>query len=494
MKRVRTLLILSFLAAVGLILMLRTPASRNVSQDSSGPLVVYCAAGIKPAVEPVARAYEKSFGTKVQIQYGGSGTLLSNLRLSGTGDLFIAADESYLQAAQTNGLLEEILPLAQITPVIAVRKGNPKQVQAVSDLLRVEVALANPDAAAVGRITRELLRQTGEWTALEPRVRVFKPTVNDVANDLKLGAVDAGIIWDATVRQYPELEVVEVPSLSAGRQQVSVGVLRCSRQPTAALRFARYLASRDRGQPEFIGAGYRTRPGDRWAQTPEVVLYSGGVNRHAIEETIARFEKREGARVTRVYNGCGILVSQIKSGQRPDAYFACDVSFLRDVAGWFEPAVNVSSTDMVFLVARGNPRSITRLKDLAAPGLRVGVANEQQSALGALTARLLRTQGLYDSVFPNVRVQTPTADLLVNQMRAGALDVAVVYAANTAQVRDLFTVVPVREPGALAIQPYAVGRSSDHAQLMERLLAAIRTEDSRRRFEAVGFHWAPGTN
>ena len=37
-----------------------------------------------------------------------------------------------------------------MTPVIAVRKGNPKLVRSLGDLLRVEVALANPEAAAIG--------------------------------------------------------------------------------------------------------------------------------------------------------------------------------------------------------------------------------------------------------------------------------------------------------------------------------------------------------
>ncbi len=28
------------------------------------------------------------------------------------------------------------------------------------------------------------------------RVTVFKPTVSDVANDVKIGSVDAGIVWE----------------------------------------------------------------------------------------------------------------------------------------------------------------------------------------------------------------------------------------------------------------------------------------------------------
>ena len=386
-------------------------------------------------------------------------------------------------------LLREIIPLSRLVPVIAVRQGNPKNVQTIADLLRVEVALTNPDAAAIGKITRERLTKSGEWAALEKHTRVFKPTVNDVANDIKLGTVDAGIIWNATVSQYPELELVRVADLASVDQQVAIGLLEFSEQPTAALRFARYLGARDRGLKEFASYGYEPVEGDVWAETPEVVLFSGGVNRMAIDETIEHFEKREGARVTRVYNGCGLLVSQMKSGQRPDAYFACDTSFMYEVTNLFSDPVIISATELVLLLPKGNPKSIRTLADLAGTGLRIGVANEAQSALGALTARLLKAQGLLERVMANVRVQTPTADLLVNQMRTGSLDAVVVYAANTSQVREVFTMVPLSGLGATAIQPFAIGKNSEHRFLMERLLATLREADSRKKFEATGFQW-----
>jgi molybdate transport system substrate-binding protein len=490
----RRLLVASGLAALMLVFLLWWKPESQRTRPAKSPLVIYCAAGLKPPVEATARAYERAYGTPIQIQYGGSGTLVSNLRVVGRGDLFVAADESYLRMARTNDLLAEIIPLARMAPVIAVRKGNPKRIRSIDDLLRVEVALANPEAAAIGSVVREHLRKSGQWDALEQRVRVFKPTVTDIANDIKLGTVDAGIVWDATVNQYPELEMVRIPAWSAGGSNVSVGVLRCSQQPTAALHFARYLGAPDKGLKQFSRFGYQPVEGDDWAERPEAVLFSGGVNRLAIEETIQRFEQREGARVTRVYNGCGILVSQMKAGQHPDAYFACDVSFMPPVSDLFLDPLNVSETDIVLLVAKGNPLAIRTLEDLGRPGLRVGTANPEQSTLGVLTDQLLKELGLLEQVMANVKVQTPTADLLVNQMRTGSLDAVVVYEVSTSQVRDSLTAVLIQHPAAKAIQPYAVGKNSKHRLLMERLLGAICSRESRRRYESLGFRWRADAN
>ena len=119
--------------------------------------------------------------------------------------------------------------------------------------------------------------------------------------------------------------------------------------------------------------------------------------RPAIEETITAFEQREVVLVTRVYNGCGILVAQMKSGRVPDAYFACDSSFVTDVQEWFGRPVPVSQNDLVLIVPKGNPKRVKpSLRELARKDLRIGVPHPTNSALGKLTDELLKKHGWYD--------------------------------------------------------------------------------------------------
>ena len=488
------LVILSVAAVVVLVAVLLRLPDRPKGTLAGEDLMFYCAAGVKMPVDAVAREYEKEYGVKIQLQFGGSGTLLSNLEVSRRGDLYLAADDSYMDKAREKGLLAEVIPLARMRPVIAVRKGNPKKIGAIRDLTGdgVATALANPDAAAIGRIIRTVLTRTGDWDRLRDRARVFKPTVTDIANDIKIGAVDAGIVWDATASQYPELEAIEVPEFQSEEQWISVGVLKSAANPAHALKFARYLAARDKGLREMRRFGYRPVDGDVWAETPELILFSGAVNRLAIEESLKRFEAREGVRGTRVYNGCGILVSQMKAGQRPDAYFACDSPFMAAVSNLFAEVEEVSATDMVMLVQKGNPKGIRSLEDLAQTALKLGIANEDQSALGARTKQLLESAGLLDRIRDNVKTRTPTADLLVNQMRTGALDAAIVYRANTAHVRDKLDVIPIARADALAVQPIGVNRQSDHKYLVRRLKQTLMSGESRAQFESSGFTWRAG--
>ncbi len=493
MPRIPALLALTILALATLV----GCGSADSSSDSADGLLLYCAAGMKYPVTEIAKEYEAEFGVPVRLQFGGSGTLLSNLRVADQGDLYLAADQTYIDEARKHGLLAEAIPLAHMTPVIAVAKGNPKNIKGIDDLLEEDttLALANPDAASVGRTARKLLTEAGHWDALQAHAKVFKPTVNDLANDVKLGTADAAIIWDAVCRQYPELEAVDVPELRAGTEQVTVGVLNAAENPARALRFARFLGSRDRGLPVFETHGYDVVVGDVWDVEPKITLFSGGVNRVAIEETLKQFEAREGVRIVSIFNGCGILTSQMRAIEKgdmpdqifPDAYFSCDVSFMDNVQDLFLDRTDISRTDMVIITPKGNPENIQSLEDLKREGLVLGLAHPQKSALGKLTKDLLEDVGIYEEVHTNVKTEKPTADFLVTDLRAGGLDAAIVYRANTSKTRDELEVIDIAHPKANALQPYAASKGTPHRHTVERLLDAIRTTTSQERFEKAGF-------
>ncbi|MEI2724434.1 MAG: molybdate ABC transporter substrate-binding protein [Verrucomicrobiota bacterium] len=490
----------SLTAAAALVALLtwQSRTSQPARAASEKPLLLFCAAGIKPPVEAIAQAYESAFGIRVQIQYGGSGTLLSNLRVADTGDLFLAADESYMKSARDFGLLAETIPLARQRPVIAVAKGNPKNIRTLEDLRRtdVRVAMANPDAASIGRTVRALLQQAGQWTELEKHITVFKPTVNDVANDVKIGSVDAGIVWDATARQYPELELVMVPLFDQATETISIGVLKRSGQPAAALRFARYLGAPDQGLKQFEKFHYAPVAGDMWAETPEIVLFSGAMLRPGIEKTLKDFEHHEGCRFTTVYNGCGVLVAQMRTGQRPDAYFSCDTSFMNSVADLYLEPVNVVDNQLMIIVAKGNPKGIQTVQDLTKPGLRIGLPHHEKSAMGNIAWKMLVQMNVYEALTPNLSVESPTGDFLINQLRTGSLDAIIACRSNWTGVREYLDAVPIDDPLARMTQPYAVGRNTRYKQLLSRLQDALTTASSRERFEKEGFGWRyqPGSN
>jgi molybdate transport system substrate-binding protein len=321
--------------------------------------------------------------------------------------------------------------------------------------------------------------------------------VTEAANAVKLGSADGAIVWDAIAAAYPTLKVARLPHLDRVTANVSVAVCKDATNRAEARWFAQYLES-EPGQKHFRALHYappRPAPkpqarGARPGEKPEILLYAGAMLRPAVEETIQEFQKREGVTVTRVYNGCGILVGQMRTGRHPDLYFACDPRFMGDVADLFLKPETVSNNQLVIAVPKGNPRGLKELKDLGKGELRVGVGHEQQCALGAITRETFLKAGVYAQVRKNVKVESPTGDLLVNQLLTGSLDAVVCYVSNVTPNADKLEAIPVIGiPCAAPEQSIAIARGSANQELAARLIEYLRSAESRGRFEKLGFGW-----
>ena len=90
----------------------------------------------------------------------------------------------------------------------------------------------------------------------------------------------------------------------------------------------------------------------------------------------------------------------------------------------------------------------------------------------------------------NVAVQTPTGDMLVNQMRSDSLDAAVAYLSNAAGSGEFLDAVRILGlTCSVATQPFGVAKETANRHLSERLRQAIRGHDSQERFTSEGFQW-----
>ncbi len=228
----------------------------------SRPLVVYAAPTSRLPLELIAADYDRETGQRIELRFGPSEDILTKVRYQAPGepaDLFIPADDSYVRQARDLGLAEESVPLARVCAVVLLAKGNPKGIATWADLLRegVTVAVPNP-GAAVGKLTREHLTNTRKWAALEPRV-VDTGTVTEAANATKVGSADAAVVWDAVASgpAYQGQTILVLSELDGVTGRVEVALLTQSRDPAAALKFARYVTDPDRGLVRFRDFGFR---------------------------------------------------------------------------------------------------------------------------------------------------------------------------------------------------------------------------------------------
>ncbi|WP_437226589.1 molybdate ABC transporter substrate-binding protein [Planctomicrobium sp. SH661] len=262
MTRLVLLLSGSIAVAIGLGLSLswETPAPQS-------PLVVFCAASNRAVMEAIAEDYRKEFDVPVEFQFGPSQTLLSSIETSGTGDLYLPADASYLESAASRGVTGLEFPLAKMQVVLGVAKGNPLNIHAFDDLLKesVRVVQANPEVAAVGKLTRDALTRQGKWDALNQHTSAFVSSVTEAANSVQAGAADVAVVYDAVVTTSPKLEAVLLPEFQETFADIRIGLIQTSGQQARAVHFAKYLSASDRGLKRYADFGFTPVQGEPWS-------------------------------------------------------------------------------------------------------------------------------------------------------------------------------------------------------------------------------------
>lgn len=226
-------------------------------------LMLYCGAGIRWPVAELAETFGSRHNVRVECDYAGSELLLSRIKLTGQGDLYLPGDEYYVDQAEAEGLIAEKTTACYFVPVILVQKGNPKGVRTLQDLLQpgLKFGLGDTQACAIGRNCERIFRQAGiSEKEVESHVAFRALTVNELGTNVAVGALDAAIVWDAVAANFADkTETVAIPAGQNAVSTVAVGVLRSSRHPDLARQFVALLTSPE-GQAVFAKHHYTTTP------------------------------------------------------------------------------------------------------------------------------------------------------------------------------------------------------------------------------------------
>jgi molybdate transport system substrate-binding protein len=192
-------------------------------------LMVFAGAAGKPPTEEAAKAFEAKTGVKVDVIFGGSGYVLSQMMLGKKGDLYFPGSSDYMELAKKKGVVfpETEKNIVYLVPAINVQKGNPKNVKTLKDLTRpgVKVAIANPEGVCVGAYAVELVEALftpEEKEAFRKNLINYTESCEKTATAISLKAADAVIGW--RVFHYWDPERIETIPLEKS-QVIRIGYI-----------------------------------------------------------------------------------------------------------------------------------------------------------------------------------------------------------------------------------------------------------------------------
>jgi molybdate transport system substrate-binding protein len=249
---------------VSAILLVFIPVS-GCSQEEMRTITAFAGAAGKPAMEEAAQAFEQETGIKVYLNFGGSGTMLSQMKLSKSGDLYIPGSPDYMLMAEREGIIESesVKIISYLVPVIVVQPGNPKNIKSLADLARpgIKVGIANPESVCVGLYAIEILEYNGLLDDIQKAgtVVTYAESCEKTATLVALKAVDAVIGWDVFDNWEPDkIEVVYLKPEQVSRiAYIPAAISTFAEDKQSAQQFINFLVSKT-GQEIFQKWGYIT--------------------------------------------------------------------------------------------------------------------------------------------------------------------------------------------------------------------------------------------
>ncbi|MCJ2071876.1 molybdate ABC transporter substrate-binding protein [Methylobacterium sp. J-030] len=242
------------LVVLALGLLIVCPTSRRAR--AGDPVVVFAAASLKNALDDTTAAWTKETGKTVRISYAGSNALAKQIEAGAPADLFLSADQAWMDYVARAGLLKpssRIDLLRNSLVLIAPGPKNPgsdPQIALAPDLGTTlakmldggKLAMATIDAVPAGKYGKAALEKLGAWESVKGQVA----QADNVRGALLLvarGEAPLGIVYATDAAADPGVHVLATfPADSHPPIVYPAAIIGDSRNPDAAVLLS-YLRS-----------------------------------------------------------------------------------------------------------------------------------------------------------------------------------------------------------------------------------------------------------
>ncbi|UYY59602.1 molybdate ABC transporter substrate-binding protein [Sphingomonas sp. S2-65] len=245
----------TLLTGIGALTVVR-PASVAAA---SGPLVL-AAASLRESMNAAADAWAGKGHVRPVLSFAGSSALARQIASGAPADLFVSADEPWMDYVEQRGLL---VPGSRVpflgNRLVVVQSAASPRISAGVPLARVlatgRIAMADVEAVPAGKYGKAALERLGLWSRVSPQV-VRAENVRAALALVERGAAEWGVVYATDARASQRVRAFRMfPANSHPPIRYPVARLKTSRSPDAEP-LRRFLVSRE-GRAIFARFGFQ---------------------------------------------------------------------------------------------------------------------------------------------------------------------------------------------------------------------------------------------
>ena len=176
-------------------------------KSEPGP-VVLAAASLQEALEEVGQAWSAGGHPAPVLSFAASSALARQIGQGAPADLFVSADEEWMNTLESQDLLRAGTRSDILTNRLVLVAKSGGTVRRLGDLREARLALADPAAVPAGKYARAALESLGRWRAVGHKV-VPAENVRAALALVERGEAALGVVYATDAIASDAVEVLE---------------------------------------------------------------------------------------------------------------------------------------------------------------------------------------------------------------------------------------------------------------------------------------------
>lgn len=208
MKKQYIVLMLAF------VLLLTSCSTNNDTEATEQPkeLTISAAASLTDAMDELKEIYEAEHNVELTFNFAGSGKLAQQIQQGAPVDVFISANENWLDTLLEEGLIDadsttdvtgnKLVLIAEENTTLAYDSFSDINVKELSN-----IAVGKPESVPAGEYTKKALEAIDKWEEIEPYI-VYAKDVRQVLTYVETGNAEIGFVYESDALSSDKVEIL----------------------------------------------------------------------------------------------------------------------------------------------------------------------------------------------------------------------------------------------------------------------------------------------
>lgn len=225
------------------------------------PLTISAAVSLTEALGEIKEIYEKDHPVELTFNLGGSGTLAQQIQQGAPVDIFISANQEWMDTLEKEDLIKDgTLDVITSNKIVLITgadsdiKYDSAEQIAAADV--DQIAIGNPESVPAGQYTEEILHNLKKWDELKDKL-VLAKDVRQVLTYVETGNAEIGFVYESDAVTSDQVNILATMDESLHAPINYPGaVISDSKNEKEAEDFLKFLAT-EKAQTIFEKYGFK---------------------------------------------------------------------------------------------------------------------------------------------------------------------------------------------------------------------------------------------